>query len=233
MPGADHSPPGIILFQRSSSLLFPSPRIKYNMVEWLTHRPMVLVYAFLFLNTALESPVPPYPADIFVLLFAFLSGQGSYSPYLVYALSAAGSVAGIMVLYYLALEKGDAILGIITRSFLRHILSPSLIERIKRKFHAHGDLFILFHRFLPGMRAPICFTAGLSRKPAGKVFIYSLASVLSWDLILVLVGFRLGRSWDTASRFLRRYNLLALIAAAVILTVMTLVYFLRAKKPRD
>jgi len=125
------------------------------MIEWLAHRPLILVYAFLFLNTALESVFPPYPADIFVLLFAFLSGQGTYNSCLVYALSALGGIAGIMILFYTAREKGDALIGIFNRSFLRHILPPSLIERIRRKFQTHGDLFNLLHRFLPGLRAPI------------------------------------------------------------------------------
>jgi membrane protein DedA with SNARE-associated domain len=199
------------------------------MIEWLTHQPLYLVYSFLFLNAAVESPFPPYPTDIFVLLFAFLSGQGAYDPYLVYALSAAGSVAGIMILYYLAREKGDAVVRLVSRTFLRHILLPSVMERIKRKFLDHGDLFILLNRFLPGMRAPICFTAGLVRKPAGKVFAYSLVSVLAWDLILVLAGFRLGRSWDSASQFLRRYNLLALAVIAAFLTIFSILYFFRKK----
>jgi membrane protein DedA with SNARE-associated domain len=151
---------------------------------------------------------------------------------LVYVFSAAGSVTGIMILYYLARERGDALVRFASRTFFKHILPPSVMERIKRKFLDHGDLFIILNRFLPGMRAPICFTAGLVRKPAGKVFAYSLVSVLAWDLVLVLAGFRLGRSWDSASQFLRRYNLLALAAAAVILTVVSLIYFLRPKNPR-
>jgi len=199
------------------------------MIEWLAHRPLYLVYSFIFLNTAVESPFPPYPADIFVLLFAFLSGQGAYNPCLVYALSTAGSVTGIMILYYLARKKGDAVVRFVSRTFLRHILPPPVMERIKRKFLDHGDLFLILNRFLPGMRAPICFTTGLVRKPAGKVFIYSLVSVMAWDLILVLVGFRLGKSWDSASQFLRRYNLFALAVIAVILTVFSILYFSRKK----
>mgnify|MGYP001586928158 CR=1 FL=1 len=199
------------------------------MIEWLTHQPLYLVYAFLFLSAAAESPIPPYPADIFILLFGFFSGQGAYHPGLVYAFSAAGSVTGIMILYYLARERGDAVVRFVSRTYLRHILPPPLLERIKRKFLDHGDLFILLNRFLPGMRAPICFTAGLVRKPAGKVFAYSLVSVLAWDLILVLAGFRLGRSWDSASQFLRRYNLLALAFIAAGLTVFSILYFSRKK----
>jgi membrane protein DedA with SNARE-associated domain len=199
------------------------------MIEWLTHRPLILVYSFIFLNAAVESPFPPYPTDIFVLLFAFLSGQGAFHPSLVYILTVSGSITGIMILYYLARKKGAALIRIVSHTFLRHFLPPSVMERIKRKFLDHGDLFILLHRFLPGMRAPICFTAGLARKPAGRVFGYSLVSVLAWNLILVLAGFRLGKSWNSASQFLRRYNLLALAVIAVFLTVFSVLYFFRKK----
>jgi membrane protein DedA with SNARE-associated domain len=192
-----------------------------------------MVYAFLFFNAALESVFPPYPADVFILLFGFMAGQQAYNPYLVYALSVSGCVCGIMILYRLARTKGDLLVGVISRSFLRHIIPPILIERVKNKFQTHGDLFIVLNRFLPGMRAPICFTAGISGKPAGRVFVLSLISAAVWDLVLVLAGFRLGRSWDTASAFLRRYNILALAAAALILTILSVVYFVRAKKQRD
>lgn len=202
------------------------------MIEWLTHRPLFLVYGFLFLNAALESPAPPYPADIFVLLFAFLGGQGKYNPTLIYLLTVTGSITGFMVLYYLAKYRGERLAAGLAKTFLRPVLPQSLIARVKRKFLTHGDLFLLLNRFLPGMRAPIGFTAGLTRTPAKKVFGYSLLSVLAWDLVLVLAGFRLGRSWNSASLFLRRYNLLALAAVAVFLTVFSLVYFLRAKNQR-
>jgi membrane protein DedA with SNARE-associated domain len=199
------------------------------MIEWLTHRPLFLVYGFLFLNAALESPAPPYPTDIFVLLFAFLGGQGKYNPSLIYLLTVTGSIAGFMVLYYLAKYRGERLVAGLAKTFLRPVLPQSLIARVKRKFLTHGDLFLLFNRFLPGMRAPIGFTAGLTRTSAKKVFGYGLLSALAWNLVLILIGFRLGKSWSAASRFLHRYNLIALALIAVFLTAFSFFYFLHRK----
>jgi membrane protein DedA with SNARE-associated domain len=199
------------------------------MFEWISTRGLLLVYAFLFFNSLLESVFPPYPSDAFVLVFAFLAGQGHYDPYILYGLTAAGSISGIMIIYYVGREYGDAVLEFFSRSFLGRVFPVRMIEKSKRTFNQRGDLIVLLNRFLPGMRAPICFAAGIVGIKCAKVFLYSLISVLIWNAFLVFVGFYAGATWDEASRFMRNYTFVASLILIVILVLLTVFYFRKRK----
>ena len=195
------------------------------MFEWISARGLLLVYVFLYFNAFFESVFPPYPSDAFVLVFAFLAGQGHYDPYVLYTLTVTGSITGIMVIYYIGRRYGDMVLGFFSRSLLGRIFPVRMIERAKTKFSQRGDLIVFLNRFLPGMRAPICFAAGLVGIRAFKVFLYSVLSVLIWNAFLVVVGFYVGATWDEASRFLRDYTIAAGCILVAILAVLTILYF--------
>ena len=131
------------------------------MFEWISKQSTILIYSFLFANGLIESVFPPYPSDAFVLVFSFLAGRGLYNPYALYFLTCAGSISGIMLIYYLGRSHGDGLLRLFSRSFLGRVFPVRMIERAKGKFSERGDLIVLLNRFLPGMRAPICFAAGM------------------------------------------------------------------------
>ena len=77
-----------------------------NMFEWLSARDPILVYIFLYCNALFESIFPPYPSDAFVLVIAFLAGQGHFSPYFIYLFTIIGSISGIMIIYHIGRSKG-------------------------------------------------------------------------------------------------------------------------------
>ena len=195
------------------------------MLEWINSLGVVLIYLFFFLNAMFESVCPPYPSDLFVMVFSFLAGRGLYDPYVLYFLTVSGSITGIMVIYYLGTRYGDRLLGFFSRSFLGRLFPVRMIERAKKKFSERGDLILLLNRFLPGMRAPICFAAGIVGIKRLKVFCYSLVSVLVWNLFLIIAGFYVGRTWDEASRFLRNYTIIVSLLLIGILVVLTIIYF--------
>ncbi len=202
------------------------------MFEWLSTREPVIVYLFLFFNSFFESLFPPYPSDAFVLVFAFIAGQGHFNPYLVYVFTVVGSIGGIMILYHLGKSKGNELIQLSSRSFLGKIFPIRLIEKARQKFIQKGDIIVLLNRFLPGMRAPICFAAGIVKIDSKKVFVYSLISVLAWNLFLVMVGFYVGSTWHEASQFLRNYNIIITLILLAILVIFTMLYFKKRKRQR-
>lgn len=195
------------------------------MFEWLSAREPILIYAFLLLNSSLESLFPPYPSDAFILIVAFIAGQGHFSPYLVYVSSVVGSIGGIMALYYVGKSKGDAVIYFLSESFFGKIFPIRLIEKAKKKFAERGAVIILFNRFLPVMRAPICFAAGIVHINEKKIFSFSLVSVLLWNLFLVMVGFYVGSTWDEASKFLWNYNIIVTLMLFLVLIFSIVIYF--------
>lgn len=200
------------------------------MFEWISRQGIFLVYVFLLFNAIFESIFPPYPSDAFVLVFSFLAGRGHYDPYLVYSLTVIGSIIGFMFIYHVGKKYGDDLLAIISRSFLRRIFPLRLIARARRKFRERGDIILLLNRFLPGMRAPIGFAAGMSGVSRGKVFAFSAMSMLVWNAFLIMAGFYVGASWDEASLFLRNYMVAAGLILAAIVIVLIVVYYKRLSR---
>jgi membrane protein DedA with SNARE-associated domain len=200
------------------------------MFEWLSGRAPILVYLFLLFNSCFESLFPPYPSDAFVLVFSFLAGQGHFNVYLMYLFIVVGALTGIMILYHIGEKKGDALLDLMTRSFLGRLFPVKMIERAKTSFLKRGDLIVLFNRFLPGMRAPLCFAAGIVRIDKKKFFWYSLISVLLWNLFLVIIGFYAGSTWAEAANFLKQYNIIVAVILIVLLVIFTVIYFRKRKE---
>ncbi len=192
-----------------------------SVFSWLSGRSPLLIYGFLFFNAALESLFPPYPSDGIVLVIAFAAARGRYSPYLVYVFTVLGSFLGVMVVYWLGLKKGRRLV-LLTRIFTsRHI------EQTEQVFSRYGDAIVLLNRFLPGLRAPICFVAGLSRMRTDKMAVYSLVSIAVWNAILIPVGFAVGSNWARANQFLRHYNIAAWLVILVPIVVVIGIYLLR------
>jgi membrane protein DedA with SNARE-associated domain len=193
--------------------------------NWLAIRDPVLVYSFLVFNACFESIFPPYPSDAFVLVFAFLAGQGIFNPYIVFVCTGAGSIAGMMILYAIGRRHGDALIGFLSRTFLGRIFPVTMIERAKAKLYQRGDMVSILNRFLPGMRAPLCFASGIVGLPMVKFFVLSLASVVLWNVFLVAAGFYVGSTWDEASTFLKEYSLAAYVILIVLVATLTIMYF--------
>jgi membrane protein DedA with SNARE-associated domain len=200
------------------------------MFEWLAGRAPVLVYLFLVFNSCFESLFPPYPSDAFVLVFAFLAGQGYFNPYLLYLSAVLGALAGIMILYHVGKTRGDALIGFLTKTFLGRIFPLKMIEKAKTSFVKRGDLIVLLNRFLPGMRAPLCFAAGIVKINEKRFFWYSLISVLVWNFFLIMVGFYVGSTWHEAANFLKNYNIIVGLVLIAFLAIFTIVYFRKRKK---
>ena len=199
------------------------------MFEWLAGRAPILVYLFLLFNSCFESLFPPYPSDAFVLVFAFLAGQGHFNPYLLYLFVVIGALVGMMILYYVGKTRGDALIELMTRSFLGRLFPVKMIEKAKATFTKKGDVIVLLNRFLPGMRAPLCFAAGVVKINKKKFFLYSLVSVLVWNFFLIMVGFYVGSTWAEAANFLKQYNIIVASILIAFLAIFTIVYFRKRK----
>ncbi len=202
------------------------------MFDWISRQNEIVIYAFLFLSAAFETVFPPYPSDAFVLVFSFLAGRGLYSPYLLYALTTVGSLTGIMFVHWAARKHGDGLMRFLSGSWLGRLFPLPAVDRLQKKFRERGDAILLLNRFLPGMRAPIIFVAGIVGIGPRRVFCFSLISVLVWNAFLITAGFYVGATWDEASRFLRNYTVVAVAILIVILSILTAVYFRKRSSRR-
>ena len=197
--------------------------------DWMATRDPLVVYLFLVCNACIESLFPPYPSDAVVLIFAYLAGLGCFNPFILYGCTVTGSITGIMILYWLGKKKGNRLIQLMSTSWIGRFFPNQMIEMAQRAFSRRGTAAVFLNRFLPGMRAPICFVAGMVDVKRTAFFWLSLLSVMLWNLFLVSAGFYVGASWQEATRFLKQYNLIV-TAAFIPLIVFLIIVYIRKKR---
>ena len=184
-------------------------------------------YLFLYASCVAEGLFPPYPGDTVILLGGLFASLGKLDFLLVFFLSAAGSLTGAMVLFYLGKSKGRKI-------FSRgKILNAALLRRIEGWFRRYGDKLILGSRFLTGVRSAVALTAGVGNIRAGIMVIYSLISISLWNGMIIVTAAILGNNWRTLYRVLVIYNRIVLTLVALAIIVGIIVYLIRKKKKSE
>jgi protein MpaA len=105
----------------------------------------------------------------------------------------------MLVLCFVGVMLGDCIIFLLGKKYGRRILQSGLFSRIlpasrldavEIEFRKKGNPLIFAARFMPGLRAPIFFTAGTLKVPFKVFFFYDgLAALLSVPAIIYLTYF--------------------------------------------
>lgn len=106
--------------------------------------------------------------------------------------------------------------------FIQRLLTPERQKRVEAYFQKHGKWTTFFGRFLPGLRSPIFFCAGLWGVPT-STFLFSdgLAAILSVPA-LVVVGYVFGNNLQEIQGIVGRVEY-AIIGAIVLLVVVSVI----------
>jgi membrane protein DedA with SNARE-associated domain len=111
-----------------------------------------------------------------------------------------GVICGDSMIFFAGRHLGTRLLA---SSWLQRILPPLKQIKVERMMERYGAMALFFGRFLPGLRAPIFFTAGSMRVSFLKFLcLDSLAAVVSVP-IFVWVGHWL---WSKFSEDLEQLN---------------------------
>jgi membrane protein DedA with SNARE-associated domain/uncharacterized tellurite resistance protein B-like protein len=190
------------------------------------------VYAFLAAISVVENILPPVPADLAVLLGAFLSHEGVTRPPLVFLLVWLANVGGALCVYFAGRRYGRRLFA---TGAGRRLLTPEALVFIEREYLRFGVVGIFIGRFLPGIRAvvpPFAGIANLSLPRAGIPI--ALASGI-WYGGLTILGTELGANWERIKTVLSGVNrTLGWVALVVVLAwvITTLVRRRRQRRER-
>lgn len=183
-------------------------------LDWVALLPTPAVYAVLALLSAVENVFPPVPADVAVVLGAFLSQRGvTTAPVLglVCWLANTTSAAGM---YYLGRRHAE----VFESGWPRRLLSPEARRVVGEAYARHGVLGIFLSRFLPGVRSAVTPFAGVVGMPAARVLIPAATASAIWYAFLVSLGAFLGLNWERARTHLDDLNrVLGVLATAAVL----------------
>src|SRR5439155_17196304 len=198
-------------------------------MDWLVSLPIGALYLAIGVTAAIENFFPPVPADTIVALGAFLAARGHGTAFGSFLATWLGNVAGALVMYALG------------RRFGAHRVDERLLgargstaeARVRTLYGKYGLAALFLSRFIPGVRAIVPPFAGALRIPVRRAFLaIGLASAM-WYGAVAYAGFYVGSDWQRLLATMREYGTIAAIAAAVLLAIGVLLWWLKPRMSRD
>jgi membrane protein DedA with SNARE-associated domain len=166
-------------------------------IEWAVQYAHVWGFLMVFLFMTIESSFIPFPSEVVLIPAGFMAYRGELffgDPLIdiafVFVCGLAGSLAGAYINYYLALYLG--------RPFLYRygkylFLKPMVLARSEEIFLKYGEIATFVCRLLPAIRQLISIPAGISKMPLSRFSSFTALGAGIWSIILIWVGYYLGR----------------------------------------
>jgi membrane protein DedA with SNARE-associated domain len=160
----------------------------------------------------------PVPEDVTLVTGGVIAGLGHADVHTMFAVGMAGVLVGDGLMFMLGRLYGPRIIQL---PGFRRVLTPERFERAQGAFHKYGKWVMFVARFLPGLRTPVFFTAGMSHRVTFLTWFLmdgfaALISVPIW----VYLGYFGAQNWDWMFGVLRQFQHailgLLLLAAIVI-----------------
>lgn len=103
--------------------------------------------------------------DISLILAGYLCGQHYADPWIMFPLAFAAVIGADVMMFVLGRHYGHHLPRLL---LVQRFLTARRLAQTERRLHQHGGKFMFAARFLPGLRAPAMFTAGVSRSRPGS-----------------------------------------------------------------
>jgi membrane protein DedA with SNARE-associated domain len=196
-------------------------------LHWVAGLPALAVYVVLIVLSAVENVFPPVPADVAVVLGAFLARQGALSAPLLGLLCWLGNTVSSAGMYFYARAHGRRFFE---SGWPRRFMPPAAMLELERAYARHGVYGIFLSRFLPGIRAAVTPFAGVVGMPAARALVPAASASAIWYAFLVAAGYVLGQSWPHARALLDEANRVLAAIAIVAAALLTLWLWRRARR---
>ena len=182
----------------------------HDIADYIVQTVGTLGYMGIFIMMFLESTFFPFPSEVVMIPAGYLVHKGEMNMAMVLFCGIAGSLAGALFNYYLAIYAGRAILVRYGRYFF---IKESTIVKAEKFFENHGHISTFSGRLIPAVRQLISFPAGLARMNLLSFSIYTTFGAMIWVVILTLLGYYIGDNEAMVKEYLSTiiYTLLALI----------------------
>ncbi|MCM2321741.1 MAG: DedA family protein [Oligoflexia bacterium] len=159
----------------------------------------------------------PIPEDITLFAAGLLSYYGLTDVWTMIIVCLVGVMVGDSLIFMLGAVYGRKL----TKKWFFHKLLPDdRLELVKKQFHDRGTKLIFFARFMPGLRAPIFFSAGTLHLPYRVFFFYDGGAALLSVPAIVGAVYYFGDQLDRVVKIIQRVEHgIVLVVIAVVLAV--------------
>lgn len=186
-----------------------------EIVNFIVDTVGALGYAGIFIMMFLESSFFPFPSEVVMVPAGYLAYKGEMNIYIAIVVGIAGSLAGALFNYYLAVKFGRKFLIKYGKYFF---IKEETIIKMEEFFKSHGHISTFSGRLIPAVRQYISFPAGLARMNLFIFCIYTSLGAGIWVIILTVLGYYLGDNEVLIKEYLH-YIVIALLAGVAVLGV--------------
>lgn len=170
-----------------------------------------LGYVGIFFMMFLESSFFPFPSEVVMIPAGYLAYKSEMNIYMAILSGVAGSLAGALFNYYLAIRYGR---GFLIKYGKYVFVKESTIIKMESFFKEHGHISTFSGRLIPAVRQYISFPAGLAKMNIGIFSFYTTLGAAIWVIILTYLGYFLGDNEALVKEYLR-YIIIAILISLV------------------
>ena len=142
-------------------------------------------YVILFILIAAESFAFPLPGEVSLLVGAYEAQRGVFSLYWVIVVGAAAAISGDNLGYLFGRTAGRPMV-----ERLLHVLHVPgrYLERMDSYYDRHGGLTVAIARQLSPVRGLAAWSAGGSRVPWRRFFVFNALACIAWSTAVTLLA---------------------------------------------
>ena len=174
-----------------------------SLASWVQDVIEQLGYLGVALLVVAENVFPPIPSEIVLPFAGFVARRGSDSVVIMILAATVGSVAGALIMYWIAAVIGDDRLHAFTRKFGKWVqIRESDLTKAEEWFDRHAMAAVLVGRCVPLIRSVVSIPAGFRRMKLVPYMLYTFLGSLVWNIALVGAGALLGDNWERVGSYL-------------------------------
>jgi membrane protein DedA with SNARE-associated domain len=198
--------------------------VLHEIVTWVVDTVRSLGYGGIFIMMFLESSFFPFPSEVVMVPAGYLAAKGEMNIFLAVFAGIAGSLAGAVFNYFLAIKYGRAF---ITKYGKYIFFKEESLQKMENFFAKHGHISTFSGRLIPAIRQYISLPAGLAKMNLLKFSIYTSLGAGIWVLILTLLGYFMGHNQELLSEYLK-----IIVVSVVVLIAVVVLLYIRLKLKR-
>ena len=198
------------------------------MEEFITQIAPQMPYLIIIGIVLLSGFGAPIPEDIPIIAAGYVCGKAdpSASAYIMLPVLFLAIVGADGIVFWLGRKYGHHIPKL---PLLRRYLSEDRLQKTEKQLNKHGGKFIFVARFLPGMRAPAFFTAGIFKLPYWKFLFFDGTAALISVPTIFFAAYYFADHLDQVKHWVKEGQI-AVIAAIILIIAATILFKLFVKK---
>ncbi len=186
------------------------------MESWITSVMEQFGYFGIALLILVENVFPPIPSEVILTFGGFMTTKSELSIFGVVVASTIGSVGGAVILYWIGRILNVERLERIIEKWGKYLrLTKEDVRKADAWFDKYGPWTVFFCRFIPLIRSLISIPAGMSGMNQWLFLVLTTLGTLIWNLVLVLVGAKVGNNWHQIVNYMDVYSNIMYVVIAV------------------